>query len=220
MVSLNSYDYENLDDCLEEIQHSFKIKFERGELEHVSNIDELIDEIISKIDLKHDENCTKQQAFYKLRNAIAEVRQLDPKAIHPQTELTELFDVRTIRSEKKTLEDKLGFELALVGLSAIVILSLLVFIIGSATLFFYNYKLALLSLVFCFIYYKLARVFSKEIQFRTMRELTEHVLSHNYRKVRRNPETINKKELDEIFRRLFSEYLDIEITKLQHISFK
>ncbi len=220
MITLNSYEYENLEDCIGEIQQNFNIQFKENEFEHVSNIDELIDEIISKIDLEHAESCTKQQAFYKLRNAIAEVKQLDPKAIHPQTQLKELFDKNNIRSETEALEEKLEFNPAIFGLSPFVTVSLAAFFIGSLALFFYDYKLALLSLVMWFVYYKLARILSKNIQFRTMEKLTEHVVSHNYLKVRRDSKTVNKNELDEIFRNLFSEYLNIETNKLHEIHFK
>lgn len=220
MITLNSYEHENLYDCLTAIQNDFDIDLEQSELEQISNFDELIDLIISKIGLEHAENCTKQQAFYKLRNAIAEIRQLDPKTIHPQTELTDLFDPKTIRSETETIEEKLGFKVAIIGPSTFVIVTLVVFFAGSLTLFFYDYKLAFLSLALCFIYYKSARIFSKEIQFRTMRELTEHVVSYNYIKVRRDPETVNKNELNEILRSLFSEDLGIAANKLHEIHFK
>lgn len=68
---LNNIDPENIEDLLVKVEKSFNIKFVGNELIALLTFGELCDHIVNKIKLDHSDNCTTQQAFYKLRNAIS-----------------------------------------------------------------------------------------------------------------------------------------------------
>jgi hypothetical protein len=62
---------EDIEDVLRLVEKSYNLKFESNELAHIRTFGELSDHIVSKINLDYRDDCTDQQAFYKLRNAIA-----------------------------------------------------------------------------------------------------------------------------------------------------
>lgn len=89
-------DSEDLEQMLLKIEESFDIRFETNELAHVKTYGEFCDAIKDKISLDHSEDCTSQQAFYKLRESIANSTDFERKEITPTTELAEIF-LRTSR---------------------------------------------------------------------------------------------------------------------------
>jgi acyl carrier protein len=74
---LKNVDSEDLDDVLMKIEKSFHFKFETTELKDVKTFGHLCDIIINKIQGKNIDDCTTQQAFYKLRDAIASSLYID-----------------------------------------------------------------------------------------------------------------------------------------------
>ena len=108
---LENIDIEDIEDLLGEVEKSFNIKFVGNELIGVKNFGELSDHIINKIQLENSDDCTSQQAFYKLRNVISKELEIDQKEITRQRKLEELFPKKVRRSNLKKLEQKLDFKL-------------------------------------------------------------------------------------------------------------
>ena len=68
---LKNVDSEDLEDVLVMIEKSFDFKFETAELKDVETFGHLCDIITNKVQGNNIDDCTTQQAFYKLRDAIA-----------------------------------------------------------------------------------------------------------------------------------------------------
>jgi len=100
-LKLKDIDSEDISDLLKEIQKSFNIKFEENELAYITNFGELCDHIINKLQLENSEDCTSQQAFYKLRNAISTELEIDKKEITRQQKLEKILQKKTRRSSLK-----------------------------------------------------------------------------------------------------------------------
>lgn len=76
-------DADQATDGLFVIEALFGIKFGKNELEHIETLGEFCDHVTNKIELAHADDCTTQQAFYKLRDAISTVLHTDN--IRPDT---------------------------------------------------------------------------------------------------------------------------------------
>lgn len=96
MTDLDTYELCNIDpedisDVLVKVEKSFGFKFGDTELKDTKTFGELCDIITSKVQGVNSNDCTTQQAFYKLRNAIADTLQIDKTGITPDTDLQKLF---------------------------------------------------------------------------------------------------------------------------------
>lgn len=219
-MKLNQHEYENLFDCIDTIEQDYSIHFEESEFETISNFDELIDLTLSKINLTDTSNCTKQQAFYKLRKAIADQKKLNPKDIHPKTEILDLLTSKKIRSEITLLEQKLGFSLHLLEPSDVIIGMLAISTFFSLILLFIHVEMGIILLLLSLISIKLTYLLNRKSNVKTVGELAERITNLHYLKVRKDPGTINKSELRKVFWNLFSDYIGLDQKQLQMIHFK
>src|SRR5574337_377680 len=87
----------DIDDVLGKIQTSFNIQFKKNEIAQMKTFGEFCDHIISKTRFGKKEDCTTQQAFYKLRNAISIALSIPPREILPETKLEELIPRKSRR---------------------------------------------------------------------------------------------------------------------------
>jgi hypothetical protein len=92
---LKNIDPDDISDLLIKVENSFNITFSDTELTHISMFGELCDHIANKIQLDHTDDCTSQQAFYKLRDAISLILQIDKKK-----DLHKSFPSRLFAKEK------------------------------------------------------------------------------------------------------------------------
>lgn len=100
---LKDIDSEDMNDFLMKIETSFDIKFLSNELVYITTFGELCDHIVNKIQLENSDDCTSQQAFYKLRNAISSTLQLENKTIATNLLLAEILPQQNRRSTIKKL---------------------------------------------------------------------------------------------------------------------
>src|SRR4051812_17672565 len=97
-VKLNSIDIEDIQDLLPTIEQSFGFKFGPADLQGIKTFGQLCDIVLSKVQHLDDfDDCTSQQAFYKLRNSISTVLQVDKSTISINTSLIKLFPVLSRR---------------------------------------------------------------------------------------------------------------------------
>ena len=108
---LRNVDSEDLEDVLVKIEKSFDFKFEETELKDVKTFGQLCDIITNKVQGNNIDDCTTQQAFYKLRNAIASIFLVDKYNITPNTDLRLLFPKNLRRQKIRDLESNIGFEI-------------------------------------------------------------------------------------------------------------
>ena len=152
---LNNTDPEDIDDLLLQVEKSFDIKFAPAELSHCTTFGELCDHISNKIELENSEDCTTQQAFYKLRQSICTVLSFNVNDLTTKTLIIEILPRANRITKIKKLEKYLGFKLGILrpkhSISGSLIFILLASIIGLfflledwcfRTFHFYNWALA------------------------------------------------------------------------------
>ena len=211
---LENIDIEDIEDLLGEVEKSFNIKFVGNELIGVKNFGELSDHIINKIQLENSDDCTSQQAFYKLRNVISKELEIDQKEITRQRKLEELFPKKVRRSNLKKLEQKLDFKLKILTSPGWVILPLTAIFFLSFICFFFSWKIAVSGIAFSIIGFYIADLTANEIELENIGELVEKMTRENYLQSRRNQEKFNKREIEKILTDWFSNRLGLEKTEL------
>ncbi len=110
---LNNIDPDDLLDFLISLEKSFDIKFIDKELGYIKTFGDLCDYIINKIQLENVDDCTGQQAFYKLRKAMLSVLGINNEEITRSKMLEDLLPEKTRRSDLKNLEATLEMKLAI-----------------------------------------------------------------------------------------------------------
>lgn len=208
-IELKNIDDEEFESLLTKIEKSFHITFGNNELADIKTFGELCERIKDKIQLEDSDDCTTQQAFYKLRNGIAELNRIDAKTISPDDYLNKFFPRRKRKKKIGELENYLGFELNLLQSPGWVTSSLLVLFLTSLVGLFFNFWF-LTGLAISLIGFKIAHETGIELKVKTLGELSEKVTRENYVKARRNLSTFNKNEIDKILVDWFSDELDIK----------
>jgi acyl carrier protein len=203
-------DAEDIEDLLKVIEKSYDIRFEKGELGHVRTFGQLTDHIISKIKYLDKEDCTDQQAFYKLRSAIMKMKTFDKSEISPTTLLVDIFPRQTRRKDIKEIEKQLGLDLKALRPTDLVTYCILLLLLISIIGLFINWKYGLVGLGLSIIGFWTADKTGKEFKDKTLRELTDRTTQLNYLRSRRQPGTVNKKEIHEKIQKLFIESFGLE----------
>lgn len=214
MLKLTDIDHEDLEYLLAEIESSFNIRFEYDELSLKMTFGEVCDAIIQKIQLDHSDDCTTQQMFYKLRTSIVDTLGYDHNKINPDTLLNEFLPRKDRILFTKQLENNLGIELSLLGPPNFIIYTLLVVLFTSFIGFFFSWKIGITGFTLSIIGFMLSAKFGKELNFKTVRELVKSITMNKYLKSRRNPETINKNEIEDNLINLFSYRFDLDKSSL------
>jgi hypothetical protein len=83
-------------------------------------------------------------------------------------------------------------------------------LLASLAELFFNWKYGLLCLGAFIIGCQLARCFGKEFRIKTVEEAATLSARENYLKSRRNPNTLNRQEIVDKIRELFSHDLDLD----------
>lgn len=213
-LELKDIDIEDIEDLLPKVEHTFNFQFETTELFHVKTYGQLCNTIKNKIKFEHVENCTRQQAFYKLRNAIKNTTELKDFEITPSTQIEELLPRETRKFLLNKVENNLGFLLTILEPTPLLIGILNFSLVASLALLLYSWQLGLLIFGLTIIGFWSARKTGKDLKVNTIGQLTEKMVSENYMKSRRDPSTVNRNEIDHILGILFSENLGIEKSKL------
>lgn len=211
IMELKNIDPEDISDVLEKVEKSFGFKFGDSELKDVKTFGELCDLITNKVQGDNVNDCTTQQGFYKLRNAIAATQVIHKSSITTDTNLKQLFPRHNRREKIKELQNELDMTFDILDIKAWLGWAIFIGIAGSLILFFFNWKLALSGLTFflaiCWTAYEF---FAKEFKLATVGQLTEKFTRENYLKSRRNSSTINRNEISQKVKEFFSKELDLE----------
>ena len=219
IYKFDNADLENIEDLIPSIEKMYKINFEENELAELANFDEFCEKIVAKINLENVDNCTTQQAFYKLRKSIVDLGIAEKNELNTETKLKEIFPRKNRRKIVKSLEKNIGFELNLINPPQIISISLFILILVSIVFLFINFKIAILGIIISVLGFKLAYRFGKEIEMNSFRELVEKITTENYLNVRSDKNTINRKELKNVMRDWFADNLGIEKSELKQATF-
>jgi hypothetical protein len=210
-IELRNIDPEDIADVLAKVENSFGFKFGDTELKDVKTFGELCDIITSKVQGDNVNDCTAQQGLYKLRNAISAIQVIDKGSITTNTNLKLLFPRHNRREKIKELQDELDMTVDILDIKAWLGWTIFIGIAGSLIMFFFNWKFALCGLIFFIaISWTAYKFFAKELKLLTVGQLTEKLTRENYLKSRRNSSTINRNEISQEVKKLFSNELDLE----------
>jgi len=217
MKKVKLEDTEIIEDFLYNAEEQFNIKFTDEEAVNLHNFNDLFNKIIDKIELHDTDSCTAQQAFYKLRSSIDKLGLYEGNKLNTSTLLSDIIPSKGRKAAVKKLENELGFDIGVFGLNSfqtdVTAILLILYIISFITFFFYP-VIGFSGMVICHLSLYLISKCARKIQFKDMRALTEHIVRHNYLKLRRDQNSVNKQELRIIFNKYFSEFMgydDIEI---------
>ncbi len=202
-IKLKNVDSLDIDDVLRKVEKSFQIHFGKEELKDVKTFGELCDIIVDKIELENVEDCTTQQAFYKLRNAICETQRINHDSINIDTDLKTIFPRYLRRKKIKEVENYLGFSFKILRPKHWVTFSFVLIFLTSLIGLYFNWQLGLIGIMFMIVGNKVANKVAKEINLKTVGELTEKISRENYLNSRRNAATVNRKEVVDKIRNLF-----------------
>ena len=211
---LKDIDSEDIGDLLVKVETSFDIKFVGDELAHITTFGQLCDHITNKIQLDNSDDCTCQQAFYKLRDAISSTLQIDSKTISTDFSLNDILPKQNRRSRTKKLEKHLGFKINILRPPHWVTGTLAIILLASLVGLFFNWQIGLLGLVFSIAGLWFANKIGNELDLQTVGHVAEKMTRESYLKSRRNPKTFNKNEIEKVLTDWFSNDLDIDKSKL------
>ena len=207
-------DSEDTSNLLERIEKSFDIKFADNELIYINTLGELCDHIVNKIKLDNTDDWTTQQAYYKLRNAITLLFNIDSKIIMPDYSINNFLPRKERKERIRNLEEYLGFQLKITRppywMTTLLLIMLLVSIFG----IFFNWKLGLISLCISIGGIWLLNKIGNELDIQTVGQLAEKMTKENYLKSRRNPKTVNRNEIEKLLIEWFINDLGLDKRKL------
>jgi uncharacterized membrane protein len=217
-MELKDIDFQDIEDTISKIEKSFEFKFIENELSDVKTFGDLCDAVLTKIELENIDDCTSQQAFYKFRKAIVKFSNIEEKHINPKTKLTEIFPKRLRIKRIKEIEKELNIELRLLRPPAFVSGPLIILLIVSLIGLILVLKLALIGLIVSvlglYIAFKLGNTFNLQ----TVGQASDLMMQENYMKSRKNLETVNRKEIENVISDLFVDNLYLEKSELTRAS--
>ena len=210
ITKLDEYISEDISDVIAKLEKSFQLKFDKNAFKEVDNFGKLCDVIETYIKYYNKDDCTKQQAFYKIREAISSTQQIDKAQIKLDTTLAELFPKQNRRKQVKEFRKQLGVNLKFLTSPGWLTLILLIEFVTSFIVLFSDWKVGVSGIVFFILASIIANKFTKDLQLETVKELTEKAAREHYIDIRRSKLTMNKNEILEIIKETFSNDLSID----------
>ena len=209
--NLSNIDPDEISDVLLKVERSFQIRIDQEEFLTIKTFGNLCDIVANKVKGIDSKTCTTQQAFYKIRNAIAVVQGLDKASITPGSELQILFPRYDRNKKMRRLQRELGIISDLLDIKPWLACLITAGIVGSLLLFFFQWRIAISGLVLFITMGWLAdRFLSKELKINTVKQLTEKLSREHYIALRRNATTINRSEIARKVKELFKADLGLE----------
>ena len=194
-------------DVVREIAGSLGIEFGEKELENIQTYGEFCEAVGIKVKGKAIEDCTTQQAFYKLREQVGLLRGIDKADITPASRLDDLFPRSGRRLMIRLLKDELSISMSFLRPKDSLVFTLLLGFFASSVALFFTWRYGLAGMAFCILGFKMANYFGKEFSVTTVGEAAKEMMRLDYIKSRRNPQTFNRKEIDTVIRNSFCHHL-------------
>jgi len=207
---LKNTDILDIEDLILKAEKSFGIKFHEAELSHVKNFGEFCDYVIDKIPFEDIQTCTSQQAFYKLKNAILNNQDVSSDLITPTSKLEQIFPKENRRSRIREIENKLGFKLSILEPPRWVTIFLVVLLCVSFAYIFLNFKLGIISFALSIAAMQISIKNGNNFKVKTLREVVEKMIRENYLNSRRNSNSVNKHEIENILTNWFKDDLPVD----------
>lgn len=211
IVKLDNYEDEDIFDVVLKLEKSFGLKFEKDAFYNVKTFGDLCDIFTDNLQGDNSDDCSTQQAFYKVRNAIAVTQLINKQSIRLDTKLQDIFPRHKRRLKIKKLQDELGISLNILDIKSWLGWTIFIGILASLITFFFKWQFALTGLLlFIAVGWTANKFFAKKFELATVRQLTEKLARENYVDVRRIKGTINRQEILQVIIDTFSNDLDID----------
>ena len=211
---LRNIDPDDISGVLVKIERSFGFRFAHAELQNTRTFGELCDIILDKVPCENLGDCTTQQAFYKLREVIAETLFVDKKDIKPETNLRVLFPKHIRRKSIKAVGRQLGVKLKILRPKHWVTGALTIILVASFVGLFIFWKIGVPGVAFSIIGLAIAWRLGNEIQLVTVGQFAELLSREHYFKSRRISKQGNRSEIIQKVKDLFTVELGIEEQQL------
>lgn len=221
-IKLDDGQYEDLTmDLLVKIENKFDFKFDDKELLEVKTFDDIISIIIHNLNPERDDTCTSQQAFYKIKRAVTDTGLLGTdKLFVPSTSLEDIFPKKNRRGNVRYFQNNLGFDVDMLEPNELIVLALIfLFFVSFLTIFFHP-VLGFSGLLISIFSFRIIYRFSRNLKYKTIRELINSNLCENYISFRRDINTINETELRRVLFDWFSDNLGIDKSDMNRVSFQ
>ena len=208
-IELEDIELQDLEDLLPKVAVSFGIQFHQNELADVATFGEFCDRISDKTTLEHVSDCTNEQAFQKLKNAVSHSLQIAENDLSPSTPLDKLFPLHLRRYRLKMIEKRLGFKLNLLRApNWLIIFITIVFLLSLITLFF-NGTLGVLGMAATISGLFIANKTGLVLDQKTLGDVAEKMTREQYIRSRNNPETFNRSEIEMILITWYSQEFEL-----------
>lgn len=208
MTTLDDFKLDNIDPedfgaTLLKLEKSFGLKFTDNSMKDAKTFGDICDIIESLLNHTEKDDCTTQQAFYKVRKAIGLTQNFDEGNIEPQTKLEHIFPRSNRRQNVKHFQQAFGFSVDILSMKTSLVLTLAASFIISLIAFFFSWQYAVAGLTVFTIVTWTANKFSKELNVSTVRELTEKISREHYLLARRQSGTMNRNEIVKTIQDIF-----------------
>lgn len=210
VLNLNKVDPEDIGEVLIKIEKSFNISLDDTSCKDVKTFGKLCDIVVEKVKQTNNDSCTTQQAFYKIRNAINSTISPPKELIKPQTKLSEIFPRDNRIEVIAEIEKEIGFQLNLLQPKQGIVGTFIFVLLASLVGFFFQPVMALVGAIIAAAGLMLAGKFGKELKVKTLGDLAEKVAREHYLKCRRDAATINRTEVTQKVKELFTADLYLE----------
>lgn len=211
---LRNIDPDDISEVLSKVEKSFGFKFDSTETEGVTTFGKLCDLISGKIRGENSNDCTTQQVFYKLRNAIADTLLISHKNLTPDTALQTLFPENIRRRSVKAIDHYLGFRTKVLRPKHAITALLTMMMLGSLIILFISWQTALSGFIISTLGTAVANRYGNQLDLTTLGQFAEKIAREHYFKSRRLPLTVNRNEIEETVRMLFIADLGLEKSQL------
>ncbi|MDO6432124.1 hypothetical protein Q4E93_16090 [Flavitalea sp. BT771] len=213
-IELRNIDPDDISDVLVKIEKSFGLNLATDSFKNARTFGDICDIISSSIELEHADDCTTQQAFYKIRESIAKIQFLGKNTITPNSDLEGLIPRKRRRHIILKIRKESGLSLKILDPKGWISVTLFFGLLASLIEFFFNWKYGFLDLGTIIIGYQLAGWFGKEFRVKTIGEAAAMAAREDYLKSRRNQKTVNRQEIVKKIKELFSHDLDLDLSVL------
>ncbi|MBN9382742.1 MAG: hypothetical protein J0H74_18400 [Chitinophagaceae bacterium] len=162
------------------------------------------------IELEHADDCTTQQAFYKIRESIAKIQFLGKNTITPNSDLEGLIPRKRRQHTILKIRKESGLSLKILEPKGWISVTLFFGLLASIVALFFNSRYGLLGLGAIIFGFQLASRFGKEFSVKTVGDAATMAARENYIKSRRNLKTVNRQEIVNKIEEVFIHDLDLD----------
>jgi acyl carrier protein len=208
--TITDWDDEDVLDVIPIIEKSFQVRFKKDAFMYIQTVGDLVQIVESYINYPHNESCTSQSVFYRVRDSIAHSQSIDTQNIFPDSALDELFPLANRRKQVKALKRSLGVNADLLSPPDwLYFTNIIGLILALISLFFIGIA-GFAVITFFIISMVVSKKLGKNLAVHTVRELVEKVSSEHYMAVRSQAGTVNRNEILETVINILSSRMGVD----------